>query len=282
MVRMLAVVYIRTLMKIRTILQAVLFCLLSAMTLAFCSYLVKPLPSSWSSHLMLGCSIAITFIITLLFTRWSGLSLREIGAAPGRDTLKKFFVAFTIGLLLPVIQWGVVCAGGGYQVQWNDQVGLTGIFPFFLLYFLVAAREELTFRAFPLFSLNQRCGFLLAISLVTFIFILEHVAGGMFFWSAAIGPGLGGTLFAILAIKTKGIAYPMGVHAAWNFGQWAMGLKPEPGIILGTVAPGQEDWVNATGWTGYGIAMGIGVAAAILYNPKRQADSSALQGNEHA
>lgn len=263
-------------MKTRTILQAVLFCLLSAMTLAFCSYAVKPLPPSWSPHVMLGGSIAFTYIITLLFTRWTGLSLQEVGAAPGRGTLKKFLVAFTIGLLLPVIQWGVVCAAGGYQVRWNDQVGLRGIFPFLLLYILVAAREELAFRAFPLFSVNRRCGFLLAISLVTFIFILEHVAGGMSFWASAIGSGLGGTLFGILAIKTKGIAFPMGVHAAWNFGQWAMGLKPETGIILGTVAPGQEDWVNATGWTGYAIAMGIGLAAAILYHPNRPADRSAV------
>lgn len=273
--------YIGTFMKTRTILQAVLFCLLSAITLAFFSYAVKPLPPTWSPHVMLGCSIAFTGIITLLFARWTGLTLQEIGAAPGRGTLRKFFVAFAIGLLLPIIQWGVVCAGGGYQVHWNDQIGLSGIFSFLILHILVAAREELTFRAFPLFSLHKRCGFLLAISLVTFIFILEHVAGGMSFWAAAIGPGLGGTLFGILAIKTKGIAYPMGVHAAWNFGQWVMGLKPEPGIILGNVTPGQEDWVNATGWTGYGIAMGIGIAAAILYHPNRRADRSALHGSEH-
>jgi len=260
-------------MKTRTILQVVLFCLLSAMIFAFCSYAAKPLPSSWSSHVMLGGSIVMTCIITLLFSRWTGLSLQEIGVAPSRDTLKKFLVAFTLGLLLPIIQWGIVYVSGGYQVRWNDHVGLNGIFSFLLLYILIAAREELAFRAFPLFSLNKRCGFLLAISLVTFIFILEHVVGGMSFWAAAIGPGLGGILFGILAIKTKGIAYPMGVHAAWNFGQWVVGLKPEPGIVLGRIAPGQEDWVDVTGWTGYAIAMGIGIAAAILYQPNNPGSS---------
>jgi len=192
------------------------------MILAFCSFLVKSLPTNWSQHIMLAASVLLTLVMTLLFARWAGLSLLEVGAAPDRGSLRKFLVAFMLGLFLPVVQWAVVLSAGGYHVQWNDGIGLSDVFFNLALYTLIAWREELAFRGFPLFSLNKRNGFLPAISIVTFIFILEHVAGGMSFWAACIGSGAGGVLFGILAIKTKGIAFPMGVHAHGTSanGQW--------------------------------------------------------------
>ncbi|HJP63657.1 MAG TPA: hypothetical protein VJ844_09460, partial [Mucilaginibacter sp.] len=37
-------------------------------------------------------------------------------------------------------------------------------------------------------------------------------------------------LFGYAALKTKGLALPLGLHSAWNFGQWMLGFKGGPGI----------------------------------------------------
>lgn len=253
-------------MKIRAVLQALLFCLLSAVILAFCSYLVKEFPEAWSQHAMLLGSLIFTFFMTLGFAWWTGLSLEDIGAAPRRHSARRFVLALMLGLMLPFIQWLIVVFAGGYQPHWNEQANLSDTLFAFALYILIAAREELAFRAFPLFSLNKKLGITLSIGIVTFIFILEHLAGGMTLGAAVIGSGLGGVLYGTLAIRTRGIAVPMGVHTGWNFGQWILGLKQNPGLFPGVITTGKEEWVDITGWIGYGVAMTIAIAIAIFYS----------------
>ena len=38
--------------------------------------------------------------------------------------------------------------------------------------------------------------------------------------------------------ERKGIAFPVGLHAAWNFGQWIFGFKNVPGIWEAIVEKG--------------------------------------------
>jgi len=59
-----------------------------------------------------------------------------------------------------------------------------------------------------------------------------------------------------------------------------MGLKEHPGLILGKVTSGQEDWVNTTGWIGYGIAMGLGIAAAMMYNSDKDKKVETERGSK--
>jgi membrane protease YdiL (CAAX protease family) len=252
---------------LKNILVAILFCFLSAATLAALSGLTKSLPVLWSQQAMLAGCIVVTAGLTLVFARWQHLKPDDIGLSSRRKTGVRIAAAFGAGLALPLIQYFIIIIAGGYETAINPEMTIVQVLSAFALYGLVSLREEVAFRAFPLFSVARKSPFWIALALTTTIFILEHVIGGMSFWQACIGSGLGGILFGVLAIRTNGIAVPVGVHAAWNFGQWMLGLKPQPGVIVGTVSQGNEPWTFAAGWVGYVTAMSIGIFIAFKLKP---------------
>jgi hypothetical protein len=65
---------------------------------------------------------------------------------------------------------------------------------------------------------------------IAILFAIEHHLGGVSWTTAMIGAGTGSIVFSVAALVTKGLAVPIGIHAAWNFGQWALGLKGSAGI----------------------------------------------------
>jgi membrane protease YdiL (CAAX protease family) len=79
---------------------------------------------------------------------------------------------------------------------------------------------------------------------VAFAFAVEHVVGGMRWLHAILGAGIGSLLLGMAALATRGLAMPISLHAAWNFGQWWIvrflnRLRRIPGIssTLPRVAP---------------------------------------------
>jgi len=139
---------------------------------------------------------------------------------------------------------------------------------YLLLYILVAIREELAFRGYPLFSLNHRFGLWTTQIIILIIFSLEHVAGGMTWFQAFLGTGTGALLFGFAALKTNGIALSIGLHAAWNFGQWCLGFKKETGLFHGIVEKGFENVVERNGWISYLVIMIIAVVIFYFYKPE--------------
>ncbi|MEG9435147.1 CPBP family intramembrane metalloprotease [Edaphobacter sp. HDX4] len=65
---------------------------------------------------------------------------------------------------------------------------------------------------------------------VALVFALEHLAGGATWINAILGTVGGSLLFGMAAIVMRGLAVPIGLHGAWNFGQWTLGEKESSGI----------------------------------------------------
>lgn len=242
--------------------------MLCAIALATISGLVKNLPSQWSQHLLLVIVIAITFGLTILFTRWEKLPLKKIGVVANKTSAKKILIGFAIGLVMTSLQPVIVLSLGHYSMSFNTSVSAYSVVFYFTLYVLVAVREELAFRGYPLFSLNYSYGPWIAQLLIFILFSLEHVAGGMTWVQAFAGSGLGAILFGLAALKTKGIALPIGLHAAWNFGQWCFGFKKEPGIFHGIADKGFENAIERNSWISYFLIMAIAIAVFYFYKPK--------------
>ncbi len=228
---------------------------------------------------LMGC-ILFTYGMAVVFARLGGLPLSAIGISPASNTVTRFVLAFVLGLLLPVIQFAVLYVAGGYPVELNARFNETAILSPLMACLLVAGREELAFRSFALFSLNESYGSLVAVAIVTVLFMLERMLSGVTSFTACIGTGLSGVLLGMLAIHTKGIAFPMGLHAAWNFGQWALGLKDEPGLFVATIDSGKEEWVNMVEWVSFSIAMVFGIAATAIYNRNMRFNQSASVDQE--
>lgn len=252
-----------------TVVRAILFCLSCAATLATVSAVVKGLPNAWSQHLLLIIASAITFGITVLFVRWEKLKLSDVGVVPGRFTFKRLAIGFLIGMILAFLQSAFVLLCGHFKFIYSSVITFIDILLYLSLYILVAVREELAFRGFPLRSLNYSIGPWKAQLIIVTIFSLEHVAGGMTWRDAFLGAGTGAVLFGLAALKTKGLALPIGLHIAWNFGQWCMGFKKEAGLLQGISDKGYENIVERNAWVGYLLVMGIAIVFFYFYKPKR-------------
>ncbi|HEX2846941.1 MAG TPA: type II CAAX endopeptidase family protein [Chitinophagaceae bacterium] len=250
------------------IIRPVLFCVLCAIALAAISGLTKELPSEWNQHLLLFFTIIITYGLTILFAKWDGLPLKKTGVVAGKTTLRKLIIGFGMGLLMTFLQPLIVLLLGHYKMTLNPPTPSYTIFYYFTLYLLVALREELAFRGYPLFSLSYSSGLWVSQLIIFLIFSLEHIAGGMTWTLAFLGPGTGALLFGIAALKTRGIALPIGLHAAWNFGQWCLGFKKETGIFHGIAEKGFENTVEINAWISYLIIMAAAIAIFYFYKPK--------------
>ena len=63
-------------------------------------------------------------------------------------------------------------------------------------------------------------------------------------------------VFGMAALATKGLALPIGLHAAWNVGDWARGGKGDGGLWSAVVDPGSAAHVEK-------VAMGSYVAVML-------------------
>ncbi len=251
-----------------TLIRAVFFCLLCATTLAVFSPLTKSLTTEWGNHLLLIIAIIITYGLVILFTRWEKLRRQDVGIVPDKGTIKRIASGFVIGLLMTSLQPAIVLLLGHYRISFNPHIPFQTILFYLSLYILVAVREELAFRSYPLFSLNYRFGLWAAQLIILIIFSLEHIAGGMTWLQAFIGPGVGALLFGFAAVKTNGIALPISLHTAWNFGQWCFGFKKETGLLQGIAEKGFENVVECNAWVSYLIIMSAVILVLYFYKPK--------------
>ena len=251
-----------------TLIRVVLFCLLCAIALATFSGLTKDFLTEWKQHLLLIITIAITYGLTILFVKWERLQLQDVGIVANNMTFKKVVIGFGIGLFMTLLQLTFILLFGHYKVTLTSSISSYSIIFYLILYILVAIREELAFRGYPLFGLNYRFGLWTAQLIILVIFSLEHIAGGMTWIEAFLGAGTGALLFGFAALNTNGIALPIGLHAAWNFGQWCLGFKKETGLLHGIAEKGFENVVERNAWISYILIMAIAIVVFYFYRPK--------------
>jgi membrane protease YdiL (CAAX protease family) len=67
-------------------------------------------------------------------------------------------------------------------------------------------------------------------------------------------------------LATRGLALPLGLHAAWNLGDWARGGKGESGLWMTRVDDGYATGVEMVAMTGYAAIMLLALATFwVLY-----------------
>jgi hypothetical protein len=190
-------------------------------------------------------------LLTHLFARWDGVSASEVGAAPDRYSLNRLAAGFVVGLLLVAMNtFAMWCTG---HVTWvlTHAPRLPSAPVTLVAFLLLASREELAFHGYPLRRLETFYGVWVAQGAVALIFALEHVAGGSNWTTAFFGSGVGSILFGMAAIASRGLAVPIGVHAAWNFGDWLRGDKDTAGVWEAVVDEGFAGNVELAGMVSY-------------------------------
>jgi membrane protease YdiL (CAAX protease family) len=210
--------------------RVLLFMLACAAVVAFVAPFARKFNGK-ESEVFLGVVTSMaTFALTLLFVRWERLRLVDVGAMPNAGSLARLALGFLFGSLIIAAWAGMsVAAGQMHWVRAND-VDARSILVALMAYLSLACREELAFRGYPLRRMYGRSGLWAAQLLIAFVFALEHKLAGATWVDAFLGSGVGSLLFGMAAIATRGLAVPIGLHAAWNLGHWALGLKGTPGL----------------------------------------------------
>ena len=213
----------------------------------------------WQTHVLFIGAMASsgTFILTILFARWEGLRLGDVGIWFDRRSAKSLITGFLTGLGLVASHTGIAWSAG--HVRWVPAQGFSLLDAILTLiaFLLLSVREELAFHGYTLRRLNTLTGFWIALSITSFVFALEHRAGGSPWGQALFGAGIGSLLFGMAAITTRSIALPIGLHAAWNLGDWIRGGKGSGGFWTPVVAKGSEAQVEFSGMLSYFLVMSL-------------------------
>ncbi len=190
--------------------------------------------------------------LSFAFVRWDRTRLGDVGAWPDGRSLHRLALGFMLGLLLVILTSVILVVFG--HVRWvrTGEVNVGEMSLALMAYVALSCREELAFRGYPLRRLESVIGPWFAQLVVAVVFLIEHVAGGMAWSEAIAGAGVGALLFGMAAIATRGLAVPIGVHAAWNFGDWMRsGGGKTTGFWKAVVEDGFEAHAGVVGWVGY-------------------------------
>ncbi len=248
-----------------TVGRVLLFSLCCVVILIFCSTFAKNIQLKFTDHSSIISATILTFLLILIFLKWEKLKLSDVGIIPGKYSISRFACGYIIGFLMAASQALIVLFYGHFKLKLVPEISIIDVLLPLLLYFLIACREELAFRSYSLRGLNISLGPILALTIIGIIFIIEHVAGGMTWKMAILGSGAGAILFGVSALKTKGLALSLGLHSAWNFGQWSFGFKNKAGIWQAIVEKGYESEIENVGLTAFLFVFALAIVGLFLY-----------------
>jgi membrane protease YdiL (CAAX protease family) len=168
---------------------------------------------------------------------------------------------FSVGFLLGVASYGVHVAivttfGGPIRFEWAPGVGAMAAAIYFVRFLSTSCMEELGFRGYALRRLAARMGVWPAVCLTAVAFGLSHLAYGWDMRTIALGVVPGGLLWGMSAVATRGLAVPIGLHAAWNFAGWSAGARAETGLLQMTVGEDIQARIQVVGTASYLLIFG--------------------------
>lgn len=258
--------------------KVILFYLCSMVLFAFSNAISKAnnFPELFSLILVTLLTAGLVYI----FKRWDNISMSQIGLAFRKKDISRFFVGFCIGLVMVGLMTLIIVKLSTVEFQRSPTFQQSQFAFYIPLFLFVALREELVFRTYILWRLNDKIGQVLALLCVTAVFILEHIIGGSTLKNSLIGSGFGALLFGIATLKTGNIALSTGLHFAWNSAHWMLGYKDITGLFIEIVPKGFERQGEIIAYTAYSIAMLVGIIIVlVLFKPQKssQLDISALK-----
>ena len=250
----------------RLLARVLLFLVSSALVLAATAPLAQKIPGQKGNLVLALVAACGAFALTMLFVRWDGVPLGSVGARPRRASLLRFAFGFLAGLVLVAVYASISAAAG--HVWWlrAPRTGFAATLMSLFTYVALSCREELGFRGYPLLRLKGLCGVWGAQIIVALAFAAEHMAGGLPFSRAILGAGVGSLMFGMAALATRGLAVPIGLHAAWNFGDWILGGKGSPGLWQVVVEEGQQQRAQFVGTVAYIAVMSLATIAFWMWN----------------
>ncbi len=171
-------------------------------------------------------SLALTYALT----KSEGLDPADVGARLSTGSERRFLVGFAFGsaMVLLFLALSRIALGPLTFIR-APETGAGTVVLMLVTYAALSAGEELGFRGYPFHRLRQRYGTIAAQVTVALAFAAYHMMQGWPAINALVGTTAGSVLFGVATIVSGGLAFPIGLHAAWNVGSWMLGTKGDPG-----------------------------------------------------
>lgn len=237
--------------------KIILFYLCSMVLFAISNAICKTI--SFPELFSLVMATLLTAGLIYIFTHRDKISLNCIGLCFKKNDISKFFVGICIGMLMVVIMTLIIANLTSIDFQKSSTFQFHQLTLYIPLFFFVAIREELVFRTYILWRLNDKIGPVISMVCITVIFIAEHIIGGSTLKNSILGAGLGAVLFGIATLKTGNIAMSTGLHFAWNSVHWLLGYKDNTGVFIELVSKGNEGKDEIISYATYIIVMLLGI-----------------------
>jgi uncharacterized protein len=212
----------------------------------------------------------LTLGLTLLFVIWERKSLHDFGFYVTRRSPYLFFLGILIGLALVGAHTALTALVAPVHWVIDRHSAPPRAMLLVTTFLLLATREEIAFRGYPLRKLAADLNPWAAQLIVAALFAIEHMIGGATWSNALFGAGMGSMVFGMAALATRGLAMPIGLHAAYNVADWARGGKGGEGLWRAVVAPGSEQTVQLIGMAAYVAVMGVAVVTLWIWGRRAQ------------
>ncbi|MFA0964393.1 CPBP family intramembrane glutamic endopeptidase [Roseivirga sp. BDSF3-8] len=214
------------------IIKSILFWVLFVLSLNV-GYIVSSFLPEGLRHYGLGV-LGTLFAAGLTYgaLKLEGRTFRDIGLRWEALTLPRFLGGFAGGAVV----FGLIIAGivllTPMKLVMAPSPDLSGALVVATLALIPQAwMEEVAFRGYPLVVLEKQYGVRTAIYAGGFAFAMYHFIPAGNLVGALLGTGIWGIAYGYMAIRTGGIAFPVGFHYALNLSQAVTGMKaPYPAL----------------------------------------------------
>lgn len=187
---------------------------------------------------------------------------RNQSSKPNFKPKPKSMRDFTLGLLLGVGSFAIHVAivstfAGPIRFEMVPTVGALAAVIFFMRFLSTSCMEEIGFHGLTLQRMASKWGVWTSVCITAIAFGLSHLLYGWDIQTIALGVIPGGLLWGMSAITTKGVAMPIGLHAAWNFASWTAGNRAETGLLKMIVAEEALESTRRVGTISYLMIFGL-------------------------
>lgn len=171
-------------------------------------------------------------LIALLLKR-EGWSMGDIGLQAGSGMPTQLALGLGLGLGVVAVMMAMMILLTPLTIAPATSGNtVSSLLSALVVIFILGLMEEIVFRSYPLFRLNEAVGARAAIYVTSVAFAFYHGLAP----ENVLGPGVWGLFYGWMALKTKSIALPTGFHVGLNWMQALLGMKPKYGGSIWTLS----------------------------------------------
>ena len=211
----------------------------------------KDSPSPAFLFTLESMNTVVLLIVALFMTLIEKRSFADYYLPWNQAFAKRFWQGLPYGFAMLSLLIGIIAALHCFSIEGIATSGATAV-KYGLLYgvgFLaVGMFEEFGFRGYLLSTLSSGIGFWWAAIIMSLLFGGAHIQNGGESWFGAVMAGTFGLLASFALYRTGNLWFPIGMHAAWDWGETYFygvadsGLKPI-GNLLASTSRGNH-WIS--------------------------------------